>query len=154
MDSDLPEHALPPEVLQRASRAGNEYAWRVQDIPELIEAARLSNLISIGGQLQFRLPDGGTCECYWVEVDTYKSVDMALPWEERVTRTAEVALRDFQALQSRFDFIAEGRTLFARHLDALVAQGRDPADSMYFVWYVMSEADTKARDLQTSARDE
>jgi hypothetical protein len=77
-----------------------------------------------------------------------------LPWQERVTRTAEVALRDFQALQSRVDFIAEGRVSFARQLDALVAQGRDPADSMYFVWYVMSEADAKARDLQNSARAE
>jgi hypothetical protein len=118
MGGDVPELAWPPEVLQGASLAGNEYEWRVKDIPDVIEAARLSNLISIGGQLQFRLPDGGTCECYWVEVDTYKSVDKALPWQERVTRTAEVALRDFQ--------------------------GR----------YVMSEADAKARDLQTSARDE
>jgi hypothetical protein len=147
MDSDLPEHALSPEVLQRASRAGNEYAWCVHDIPDVIEAARLSNLISIGGELQFRLPDGGTCECYWVDVDTYKSVDKALPWQERVKRTAEVALRDFQALQARFDFVAEGRVGFGPHLDALVAHGRDPADSMCFVWYVMTEADAKARDL-------
>ena len=148
MNSDLPEHALPPEILQRASRAGNEYAWRVQDIPDVIEAARLSNLISVGGQLHFRLPDGSTFECYWVEVDTYKSVDEALPWQERVTRTAEVALRDFQALQSGVDFIAEGRTVIARQLDVLVAQGRDPADSMWFVWYVKNEADAKARDVQ------
>jgi hypothetical protein len=145
MDSDLPDHALPPEILQRASRAGNEYAWGVHDIPDVIEAARLSNLVSIGGQLQFRLPDGSTCECYWVDVDTYKSVDTTLPWQERVTRTAEVALRDFQALQARFDFISEGRGFAA--LDALVAQGRDPADFICFVWYVMSEADAKAQDL-------
>jgi hypothetical protein len=147
MNSDAPEHALPPEILQRGSCARGEYAWRIEDIPDVIEAARRSNLISIGGQLQFRLPDGTTGECYWVEVDTYKSVDEALPWEERVSRTAEVALRDFEALRKGVDFIAEGRVSFAPRLDALVAQGRDPADFMYFVWYVRSEADAKARNL-------
>ncbi len=101
-------------------------------------------LISVGGQLQFRLPDGGTCECYWVDVDTYKSFDKALPWSERVNRTAEVGLRDFEALQERFDFVAEGRVGFASYLDALVAHGRDPADSMCFVWYVLSEDAEKA----------
>jgi hypothetical protein len=144
MVNAMSEHALPTEILERGSRAGNEYAWRLQDIPDVIAAARAANLISTGGQLQFRLPDGGTCECYWVDVDTYKSVDKALPWDERVSRTAEVALADFDALQERFDFIAEGRVGFAPHLDALVAQGRDPADSMCFVWCVLSKAEEKA----------
>lgn len=122
---------------------GNEYAWRVQDIPDVIKAARSANLISISGQLQFRPPDGGTCECYWVDVDTYKTVDKTLPWTERVSRTAEVALRDFEA-QQRYDFVAEGRVGFAAHLDALVAQGGDPTDWICFAWYVLSEADEKA----------
>jgi hypothetical protein len=145
------EQALPPDILQRASLAGNEYAWRIQDIPDVITAARVANLISVGGQLQFRLPDGGTCECYWVDVDTYKSVDKALPWTERVSRTAEVALCDFEALQQRFDFIAEARVGFKPYLDALVAEGRDPANSMCFVWYVLSEADEKAIKVYVSA---
>lgn len=144
MSQVFSELALPPEILQRASLAGNEYAWRIQDIPNVIEAARASNLISVGGQLQFRLPDGGTCECYWVEVTTSTSVAKALLWPERVRLTAEVALRDFKTLQEQLDFIAEGRVGFARYLDALLAEGRDPADSMCFVWYVLSEADEKA----------
>jgi hypothetical protein len=111
----MDEHALPPEILERGSCAWGEYAWRIEDIPDVIEAARRSNLISIGGQLQFRLPDG-TAECYWVEVDTYKSVYEALPWEERVSRTAEVALRDFEVLRKGVDFIAEGRVAFAPSL--------------------------------------
>ncbi len=138
------EQALPPDILQRASLAGNEYAWRVQDIPAVIAAARAANLISVSGQLQFRLPDGGTCECYWVDVDTYKSVDEALTWTERVSRTAEVALLDFEVLQQRFDFIAYGRVDFASYLDALVAHGHDPANSMCFLWSVLSEAAEKA----------
>jgi len=144
MEDALPVHALPSDILERASRAGNEYAWRIKDIPDVIAAARAANLINIGGQLQFRLPDGGTCECYWVKVDTSNSADEALPWVERVSRTAEIALADFNALQERFDFIAEGRVGFASYLDPLVARGRDPADSMCFVWYVHGEADEKA----------
>jgi len=47
-----------------------------------------------------------------VEVDTYKSVDKALPWNQRVMATAEAASRDFSALQQRFDFMGEGREAF------------------------------------------
>lgn len=121
--------------------------WPIGDIPAVIEAARAANLVSIGGQLQFRLPDGGTCECYWVEVDTYKSVDKALPWNERVVRTAEAASRDFAALQERFDFITEGRKAFPGYLGKLRADGRDTADAMCFVWYVLCEEEASAKGL-------
>jgi hypothetical protein len=92
--SDLAERHLPDKILKLASLRGNEYAWPINDIPLAIEAACQANLISIGGQLQFRLPDDTTCECYWVEVDTYKSVPESLSWNERVAQTAVVAARD------------------------------------------------------------
>jgi hypothetical protein len=135
--------SLPREILERATLAGNEYAWRVDDIPDVIEAARQSNLVSVGGQLQFRLPDA-TCECYWVEVDTYKSVDKSLPWAERVKLTADVARRDFLELRNRLDFVEEGRRGFAGRLDALAKRGIDPAAFICFVWYVLDEDDAKA----------
>lgn len=141
------ETTLPPDLFARASLAGNEYAWPIADIPTVIEAARVANLVSIGGQLQFRLPNGGTCECYWVEVDTYKSVDKALPWKERVLGTAVAAKADFFALQERFDFMAEGRKAFPAYLDSLLADGRDPADGMWFVWYLLSEVEASAKGL-------
>jgi hypothetical protein len=112
-----PELTLPPELLNRASLRANEYAWRIEDIPAVIEAARRADLVSIGGQLQFRLPDGGTCECYAVEVDTYQSVD--------------------EMLKARCDFIAEGRRDFPLYFAELIEAGRDPADYMCFVWYVI-----------------
>ncbi|HEY1614687.1 MAG TPA: hypothetical protein VGF97_13450 [Rhizomicrobium sp.] len=136
---------LPPDLLARASLVGNEYAWAISDIPGVIEATRAANLVSVGGQLQFRLPDGGTCECYWVEVDTYKSVDKAMPWNERVIATAEAASRDFGALQKRFDFMGEGRKAFPGYLDKLLADGRDPADAMCFVWDVLCEDQASAK---------
>jgi hypothetical protein len=60
-------------------------------------------------------------------------------------RTAEVAARDFVALQHRFDFMAEGRKEFARYLDDLLTDGRDPADSMCFVWDVLCEDEALAK---------
>src|SRR5258708_4550498 len=63
-----PESRLPQHLIERASKRGRELAWSLDDIPEVIEAARDANLVSVGGQLQFRFQDGTTCECYWVEV--------------------------------------------------------------------------------------
>ena len=128
---------LPKELLEQASLRGNEHAWRIDDIPAVIEATRDAGLVNVGGQLQFRLPDGGTCECYWVEVDTYKRVPKELPWIERVVRTAEVALEEFTCLQSRYDFMEEGQRAFGDRLRELKERGGIPAEAMCFVWYVL-----------------
>jgi hypothetical protein len=87
------------------------------------------------------LPDGGTCECYWIEVDTGKSVAASLPWEERVNQAAAVAFADFARLASEADFIVEGRRAFAEQFRRLEAQGHDPAQSMCFVWYLVDGND-------------
>jgi hypothetical protein len=104
------ELRLPRHLIERASKDG-EFAWSIDDVPAVIEAARDANLASIGGQLQFRFP-GATCECYWVEVDTYKSVPSWASWQERVDRTAAVARAEFALLLRKFNFLAEGRNSF------------------------------------------
>jgi len=139
------ESLLPDHILKRANLQGNEYAWRPSDIPEVIEAARAANLVSIGGQLQFRFPDGGTCECYWVDIDTFKSVPVDLPWQERVTRTADAALREFRAVAAQYDFLAEGRSAFTKYFEEFESTGGEPADAMCFVWYVESEQEAVKR---------
>jgi len=127
---------LPKELLDQASLRGSEYAWRVEDIPRVIHAARDANLLNIGGQLQFRLPDGGTCECYWIEVDTSKTVSDSEDWKTRVARSAEVALAGFDELRAKYDFVAEGKRAFDKHL----ANG-DPKDVMWFVWYLSAQGE-------------
>ena len=134
---------LPAELLSRASLRGNEYAWPLADIPAVIEAARATNLLNVGGQLQFRLPDDGVCECYWVEVDTYLRVSKEQPWEARVETAAADALSAFNQLQNEYDFLAEGQKGFGTYLDALRAVGRDPRDAMCFVWYAVDADDEK-----------
>ena len=130
------ERHLPSDLLARASLRGNEYAWPIDDIPRVIEAARQAGLVNIGGQLQFRLPDAGTCECYWVCVDTDRTVSKHLPWQVRVEQTALAALEEFSRLPSEFDFIAEGRRSFAQHLEKFEYQGRAAREAMCFVWYI------------------
>ncbi len=135
------ETRMPADLLARASLRGNEYAWHPDDIPAVIEAARAANLINIGGQLQFRFPDGGTCECYWVEVNTAKSAGSnALSWRERVELSAEAALRDFAKLRAEVDFMAAGMEGFGKYLDTFRVEGGDPADAMCFVWYMEGQA--------------
>lgn len=140
----LAENLLPSEILSRATLQGNEYAWLLEDIPKVIAAARDSNLASVGGQLQFRFPKGGTCECYWIEVDTHQSVPSDLSWAERVARTSETAIADFQELQSKWNFILEGRPAFKEEFRKWEVAGGDPAEAMCFVWYVATEADAAA----------
>ena len=136
---------LPSSLMQRASLRGREYAWPLADIPDVIEAARRANLINVGGQLQFRIPGAGTCECYWVEVNTFDHVPKSLPWNERVERTAAAALTAYQQLHSDFDFLAEGRLAFAKQLDELERRGEDPAASMCFVWYARDQSSERRK---------
>ena len=133
----IAEHRLPMELLSRASLSSNEYAWPLSDIPDVIESARQKGLLNVGGQLQFRLPDGGTCECHWVEVDTYKSVPNTLPWLARVDEAARDAAISFSRLKDKFDFVAEGRRGFSESLESLSTPELDKA--MCFVWYVSDE---------------
>jgi hypothetical protein len=146
------ERYLPANILRRASLRGKEYAWTVHDIPHVIEAARRAGLVNIGGQLQFRFPDGGTCECYWVGVDTHLSVPKDLPWQERVDRTAAAAADAFSRLPSEFDFVAEGRRGFAQHIQEFEQQGHDVREALCFVWYVLDEADEAAAQQPGGSR--
>ncbi len=130
------ETLLPAEIVCRASLRGNEYAWPLDDIPLVIDAARQANLLNVGGQLQFRLPDGATCECSWVEVDTYRTIAKTLEWPERVRGSASEALEQFSKLCDEFDVVAEGLKAFPDHLGRLVEEGHDLRKLACFVWYV------------------
>lgn len=138
------ETLLPKELIARASLRGREYAWPISDIPKVIEADRSCGLVSIGGQLQFRFPEGPTCECYWVEVDTYKAMpDGITSWSHRVALSADVAKASFQRLLETFDFLDEGRKAFPQVFSDFEKSGQDVSDAMCFVWYLKAENEEK-----------
>jgi len=125
---------LPTGLMARATLRTNEYGWAVADVPAVIDAVEAANLVNIGGQLQLRIPDGGTCECYWVEVDA-SDVGMNLPWSERVSATAAAAREQFRNLRRDFDFVTEIRSAFVEHVHSFEAAGGDVAAHLCFVWY-------------------
>jgi len=140
------EQLLPADILARATLRGNEYAWPVGDIPRVIEGARLADLVNIGGQLQLRVPGGDTCECYWVEVDTFKTVTETADWQERVLLTADAALKQYKHLCDRHNFIEEIRSSFGKILQEFEASGGEINDALCFVWYVETEDDAMRRN--------
>lgn len=139
----LTEEKLPPAILDKAIRGGNEFHWRVNDIPFVIEAARASGLASIGGSLTFiGLPgtasaDVGTCECYWVEVSI--SSLLGEEWGKTVDDSARQAKEQFVALLKKYDFHREGAE-FPTVADYR-KKGGDLNDIMYFSWMVNDEED-------------
>lgn len=89
---------------------GNEYAWKKEDLIDVILSAKKNRLASIGGQVQFRFPDG-CCELYWINFDSDdKSEDE--PWDEYVARTADEVINKFERVNQEFNFIDEGYNSF------------------------------------------
>lgn len=124
-----PETRLSATILDGASVRGREYSWPLEDIPNVIEDARKA-------RLQFHLPDGGICECYWIEVDTMRGQKTSSNWDEQVEFTAAEALRQFARIGSKFDIVAEGIAAFPNHLLPLLGSGEDLRRLARFVWYV------------------
>ena len=130
------ERCLPADLLQEATLRGNEYAWAARDIPRVIEAARAAGLVNLGGQLQFRVPGGATCEAYWVSVFPYRSVGDAAVRDTLVERSAIETRELYDALSLEYDFAAEVRRGFAGVVDEFQAGGNVPGDAICFVWDV------------------
>lgn len=73
-------------------------------------SAKEKGLASIGGQVQFRLPDG-CCELYWINFDSNdKNQDES--WNEYVVRSADEVIHKFKQVNLEFDLIDEGYKSF------------------------------------------
>jgi hypothetical protein len=138
------ESKLPKEILSRCvySSPGGEYAWRVGDILDVIDAAEMSLLFNLGGTLQFVLPDGGICECNWIDVDAGEP-PAKLDWEEKVRWGAINARRALNEATKDVDLVASGRDGFEQ-LRELEEQGVDLASLMCFVWSVSDQTEFEA----------
>ena len=137
--TDPAETRLPPDILARADFRHNEYAWRVIDLPDVIAAARDTNLRNLGGQLQIRTGDA-IGECYWVAVDACQTITEDLPWDVQVRMAADIALKNLAEISKEFDFAQELRDAFPEPVAAYEAAGHSLADAIWFAWYVDGEA--------------
>jgi hypothetical protein len=121
--------SLPAEITKGASLRGNEYGWPISAFPEALAKAKSLGFACIGGQFQFRLPDG-IYEIYWLSADAGERRDGEL-WSDFSNRSCAEVLSKFGDLISKTDFIKEASTL---RLD------QSALDNLVFIAYFESES--------------
>lgn len=96
---------LPPDIATGSSLRGNEYGWKISAFPEALARAKSQGFGCLGGQFQFRMPDG-TYEMYWLSADsTERRTEEA--WIDYARRSCSEVLDKFDNLVSKTDFAKE-----------------------------------------------
>ncbi len=96
-----------------------------------INDARQRGLETIGGQAQFRLPDG-TCELYWIDLDPADR-KLGESWVDCVNRSADEALSKFRERMAKTDWKSEIQNW--PFLREKAASGVDVMSHLCFVLY-------------------
>jgi len=104
--TETEEKYLPIEILQKAIVSGKEYGWKRTDFMEVVTKAVEVGLGIIGGQVQFKLPDG-TCELYWHKYDTTERKS-GESWNDYCQRTKKECLSQFEKLPTDRELVKEG----------------------------------------------
>jgi hypothetical protein len=126
------DYVLPPEIAQDASFRGNEYGWSVTSFPDALAKAENEGYACLGGQFQFRLNDGSTCEMYWLSADSKERM-ASESWADYSRRSCAEVLGRFQHLLSSTDFRKEAASWPSEQIDS--------AKSLVFVAYFVKESD-------------
>jgi hypothetical protein len=121
---------LPPDISQGATLRGNEYGWSVSSFPDALASAQAHGYACLGGQFQFRLDDGGTCEMYWLDADSKERAD-GESWVDYCHRSCSEVLHRFQYLAAATDFKTQASSWPSVQID--------PTKSLVFVAYFVSE---------------
>ena len=133
--------ALPPDIRKGATLRGNEYGWAVSSFPNALTKAEAGGYACLGGQFQFRLDDGSTCEMYWLEADSgERTADE--PWADYSRRSCAQVMRRFQHLMSETDF---GKEALSWPVPI------DPVKNLVFVAYFVRETDWSGLQSQRSS---
>ena len=103
---EIEEKYLPKEILQNAIVSGNAYGWKRTDFKNVIKKAVENDLGIIGGQVQFKFPDG-TCELYWHKYDSTEKQN-GENWTEYCERTKKECLNQFDNLLSDSELVKDG----------------------------------------------
>lgn len=134
----MEEEALPKNLISKASiTPGGEYAWKMDDIPKVIEAARIAGLANLGGQPQFQDPIG-TAEPYWLNFDS-SDRKVKENWQQYVDRTAVETLEEFKQLCKETDFEEEGVKNW-KHIKEAKQKGLNINEHLWFVLYFESNS--------------
>jgi hypothetical protein len=131
--------ALPPEVLEGATRRGTEYGWKLAAFPDALRKAEALGYACVGGQLQARWSDGSVCEMYWLTADS-RGRDVGESWSEYSRRSCQEVSCGFQRLMAKTDFAKEVAA-WRDDLKAELARGLEATSILAFVAYFISEAE-------------
>jgi len=101
---------LPKEIVNKIVMSGNEYGWRLADIPNVIQSCNKLNLALLGGQIRFIFNDA-TCDLYWLNVDP-KEKEPNEDWEDYSKRSCSEFLSLFNLLILKTNFEEEGTNGF------------------------------------------
>jgi hypothetical protein len=129
------ERFLPKELLSRASKRRNEYAWRWNDILHVASAAEKAGFACTGGQAQFRSPDG-TSEFNWSSF-TPEGKRGDETWDQYVIRSWKDTRRICHRLFTDESTIAKGKRIF-RFIQETAKQDMLPRETLWFVLYFQS----------------
>ena len=130
------ERRLSPDLLAKAVRSGEEYGWRFEDLPTVLAQAREAGLAVLGGQVQFKLPDG-TCELYWQNADATDRRD-GEAWKAYVDRPHDEVQAALERLPTTELILREGLERFA-FLRERAAEGVDLRRFLCFICYFEAE---------------
>jgi len=134
----MEEETLPKVLISKASiTPGGEYAWKMDDIPKVIEAARIAGLANLGGQPQFQGPIG-TAEPYWLNFDP-SDRNAKENWQQYVNRAAAETLEAFKRLCKETDFDEEG-VKNLKHIKEAKEKGLNVTEHLWFVLYFESNS--------------
>ena len=123
---------LPPDISQGATLLGNEYGWSISSFPDALTRAQAHGYACLGGQFQFRLDDGVTCEMYWLDSNS-KERAPGESWVDYCHRSCSEVLSRFQNLVSATDFKKEASSWASVQID--------PTKSLVFVAYFITEGE-------------
>jgi hypothetical protein len=100
------DNALPPDLIDGATLRGQEYAWKTSAFAKALAAAEQLGYACLGGQFQFRLRDGGTCEMYWLNADSTER-SPGESWSNYSRRSCQEVATEFRRLLTTTDFQKE-----------------------------------------------
>src|SRR5579862_2033698 len=109
--------ALPQDMLQGATLRGNEYGWTISSFPIVLAKAEVYGYACLGGQFQFRLDDGSTCEMYWLNADSNERLP-GESWSDYCHRSCSEVMERYQRLSSSTDFSKEASSWPFVQIDA------------------------------------
>jgi hypothetical protein len=122
---------LPPEITQGATLRGNEYGWTLSSFPNALAKAAANGYVCLGGQFEFRLDEGSTCEMYWIQADPTDR-EHGESWADYSRRSCREVLQEFQKVLSVTDFAKEALNWKFQI---------DPVNTLVFVAYFVSETE-------------